>query len=48
VANQRRKKKRTDVLHGSHGSKTDQKGMLKIATNYYKFLFKKKIDMISP
>jgi hypothetical protein len=41
VANQRRGKKRINVLEGSDGPVTDQKGMLKIVTEFYKELFKK-------
>jgi hypothetical protein len=41
VANQRRRKKRINVLEGSDGPVTDQKGMLKIVTEFYKELFKK-------
>jgi hypothetical protein len=41
VANQRRRKKRINVLQGSDGPVTDQKGMLKIATEFYKELFKR-------
>jgi hypothetical protein len=41
IANQKRRKKRINVLEGSEGPVTDQKGMLKIATDFYKELFKK-------
>jgi hypothetical protein len=41
IANQKRRKKRINVLEGSEGHVTDQKGMLKIATYFYKELFKK-------
>jgi hypothetical protein len=41
VANQRRGKKRINVLEGPDGLVTDQKDMLKIATEFYKELFKK-------
>jgi hypothetical protein len=41
VANQREKKKRVDVLEGPNGLVEDDQGMLKVAVDFYKDLFKK-------
>lgn len=41
VANQRNRKKRTDVLDGPSGHVQDSKGMMDIAVYFYKKLFKK-------
>jgi hypothetical protein len=41
VANQRRRMKRINLLEGHECPVTEQKDMIKVATNYYKDLFKK-------
>jgi hypothetical protein len=41
VANQREKKKRVEVLEGPNGLVEDDQGMLKVAVDFYKDLFKK-------
>lgn len=40
VANQRNRKKRIDVLEGPQGIVEDDQGMLKIAVDFYRDLFK--------
>jgi len=41
VANQRSRKKRIEVLEGPNGLVEDQKGMMDIALNFYKHLFRR-------
>lgn len=41
MANQRSRKKKVEVLEGSNGLVEDQKGMMDIALNFYKHLFRR-------